>query len=88
MAHYTFATILLVLVACSFWGTEFKSLGHHVLRCKQKIKGNKEKDEDDATDDMGAETSPKSLSSTSRNPPTINFSCGKLCNSLKGVKMH
>ena len=37
---------------------------------------------------MDAETSPKSLSSTSRNPPTVNCSCGKMCHGLKGLKMH
>ena len=87
MVRYTFTTILLILVVCSFCGKEFKSLGRHVWRCKEKIKGNKEKYQDDATDDMDTETSPKSLSSTSRNPPTINCSCRKMCNGLKGLKM-
>ena len=88
MVGYAFTTILLVLVVCSFCGKDFKSLGRHVWRCKEQIKGNKEKDQDDALDDMDAETSPKSLSSTSRNPPTVNCSCGKMCNGLKGLKMH
>ena len=88
MVRYTFTTTLLVLLVCSFCGKEFKSLGHHVWRCKEKSKGNKEKDQDDAPDDMDAETSPKSLSSTSRNPPTVNCSCRQMCNGFNGLKMH
>ena len=88
MVRYAFTTILLVLVVCSFCGKDFKSLGRHVWRCKEKIKGNKEKDQGDAPDDMDAETSPKSLSSTSRNPPTVNCSCRKMCNGLNGLNMH
>ena len=64
------------------------SLGHYVWRCKEKIKGNKGKDQDDATDDLDAETSTKSPSLTSRNPHTINCSCGKMCIGIKCLKMH
>ena len=86
MVRYTFAAT--IVVVCSFYGKEFKSLGRHVWSCKEKMTGNKEKDQDNVTDEMDAETSPKSLSSPRRNPPSINCSCRNVCNGLKGFKMH
>ena len=88
MIRCTFTSFLLILVVCTFCGKEFKSLSHHVWRYKDKIKGNRDTDQDDATDGKDAAVSPQSLSSPNQTCSTITCSCGKICSGRKGLKMH
>ena len=88
MVPYSFTAILLVLVMCSFCGRHFKSLGRQIWHCREKIKRNKDREQHDATGNMDIVMSPQSLFSPSTNSSTINCSCRKVCNGLKGLKMH
>ena len=67
MIRCTFTSFLLTLVVCTFCGKELKSLGRHIWHCKDKIKGNKDTDLDDATDGKDAAVSPQSFSSPNQN---------------------
>ena len=91
MFRYGITPILALFVICSFCGGEFKSLGRHAWRCKEKLKslGNEEavvsRNEDSCISMVSF-----ALESSDHvsNCTDVRCCCGKVCNGLRGLKMH
>ena len=91
MFRYGFTSILLLFVICSFCGGEFKSLGRHAWRCKEKLRsnGNGEPSFRSYSDALATSIATACENSKSvSNCSEIKCCCGKLCNGLRGLKMH
>ena len=89
MFRYGFTSILLLFVICSFCGGEFKSLGRHAWRCKEKLRSNENGEPAFRSYSKGLVTSIATENSKSvSNCSEIKCCCGKLCNGLRGLKMH
>jgi len=90
MFRYGFTTILMVFVICSFCGGEFKSLGRHTWRCKERLRSDRNSnpalniDESTSTPITTTLERSKDVSNCSE----VKCCCGKLCNGLRGLKMH
>ena len=90
MFRCSLASCLLVFIVCSFCGKDFKTLGRHTWRCKEKGKLNNEdknharvtgKGEDTISMTATCMDSPSSISSS------IKCSCGKVYNGRRGLKL-
>ena len=90
MFRYGFTTILMIFVICSFCGGEFKSLGRHTWRCKERLRSDRNSnpalniDESTSTPITTTLERSKDVSNCSE----VKCCCGKLCNGLRGLKMH
>ena len=80
-----------IFVICSFCGGEFKSLGRNAWRCKEKLNSFDRNDSEpkDQTKNcnssvFGSDNASKSVSNCSE----VKCCCGKVCNGLRGLKMH
>ena len=71
---------------CSFCGKEFRSLGRHSWRCKEKIKrsDNEQTTSDKASqqEELDSTNEKECVSSISKSSP-VKCCCGKTCNGLK-----
>ena len=92
MFRCSLASCLLVFIVCSFCGKDFKSLGRHVWRCKEKGKlNNKDKNNNARVTSNGENTIPMAATCVelpSSITSTMKCSCGKVCNGRRGLKMH
>ena len=82
--------IFAIFVVCSFCGHEFRSLGRHSWRCKEKLKSS---ENDDSTRNKGSRkgnisTNNKNNCVTPQNCRQVKCCCGKICNGQRGLKMH
>ena len=90
MFCYGFTTILMVFVICLFCGREFKSLGWHTWRCKEKLRSDRNSnpalnnDESTSTPITTTLERSKDISNCSE----VKCCCGKWCNGLCGVTTH
>ena len=87
MTKVVIISILVTLAIWNYCGLDFKSLGRHVWRCKEKLNQNRN----------GADTLPtppnvmeESMMNTSQNTNTsmAKCCCGKQCKGLRGLKAH
>ena len=79
-----------IFVICSFCGKEFQSLGRHSWRCKEKLK---DSEKDQSNHSKGSRKGKMSNNNeddcvASNNCLQVECSCGKICNGLRGLKMH
>ena len=90
MFRYGFTMILMVFVICSFCGGDFKSLGRHAWRRKEKLR--LDSDSRPALNIYELTSTPIATtlerSKDTSNCSEVNCCCGKLCNGLRGLKMH
>ena len=91
MFRYKITPLLALFVICSFCGGEFKSLGRHAWRCKEKLKTI------EIEDTVVNHSKDKCISSVSfvlencdhvSNCTDVKCCCGKVCNGFRGLKMH
>ena len=71
-----------IFVVCSFCGNEFRSLGRHSWRCKEKLKSS---ENDDSSRNKGSRkgnmsTNNKDNCVTPQNCRQVKCCCGKICN--------
>ena len=91
MLRYGMTPFLALFVICSFCGGEFKSIGRHAWRCKEKLKAANNEDprvsenQDPCISSISTNLEGNSASSNCSNG---HCCCGKICNGLRGVKMH
>ena len=87
MTKVVIISILVTLTICNYCGLDFKSLGQHVWRCKEKLNQIRK----------GADRLPtppnvteESLMNTSQHTNTsiVKCCCGKQCKGLGGLKAH
>ena len=82
-----------MFVICSFCGGEFKSLGCHAWRCKEKLK-TLENEEAVHPASHNGHTSISSMSVALQNSEHVSnckdvkCCCGRLCSGLRGLKRH
>ena len=84
-------SLVFVCIVCSFCGKDFKSLGRHAWRCKEKAKSrDKERNNANTTGDSVYESSFPVIDSELRSSTCVSVkcSCGKICNCQRGLKMH
>ena len=81
MGYVLLVCLMAVLMVCSYCGKDLAVLGRHQWRCRKRMPNNVGSNNtrnsmanDDA--DLGSEIN------------VIKCSCGKMCNSVKGLKMH
>ena len=90
MFRYGSTTILMVFGICSFCGRDFKSLGRHAWRCKEKLRSDSESNP--ALNNCESTSTPIATtlerSKDISNCSEVKCCCGKLCNGLRGLKMH
>ena len=91
MFRSSLISFLIVFVVCSFCGRDFKSLGRHAWRCKDKVKTSS-KDENTTSDNSDEMENTLRISANTSSPCTpralFECSCGKICNGRRGLKMH
>ena len=91
MFRYRLVSLLALFVVCSFSGGDFKSLGRHAWRCKEKLRST---DQEDLIhrNTQGPCNTPISITFGSNNHvsncTSVKCCCGKVCNGLRGLKMH
>jgi len=91
MFRYRLVSLLALFVVCSFCGGDFKSLGRHAWRCKEKLRST---DQEDLIhrNTQGPCNTPISITFESNdrvsNCTSVKCCCGKVCNGLRGLKMH
>ena len=91
MFRYGMIPLLALFVICSFCGGEFKSIGLHAWCCKEKLKADNNKDRHVSENhDPCISSISKTLEGNSASSYCSNVHCcgGKLCNGLRGLKMH
>ena len=91
MFRCSLISCLIVFVICSYCGKDFKSLGRHIWRCKDKVKTNsKDKNDAHVTGDKEDTTSTTvaDMLSPRTNCSLVKCSCVKICNGRRGLKMH
>ena len=79
------------IVICSFCGGEFNSLGRHPWRCKEKLKydNNSEAESNSRRIYANSPLHPNCKNSTHvSNCSEVSCCCEKVCNGLRGLKMH
>ena len=85
-------SLFFVFIVCSFCGKDFKSLGRHAWRCKEKAKSrDKERNNATTTGDSVYETSLPMIDSDLRSSTCVSVkcSCGKMCcNGRRGLILH
>ena len=89
---------LIVLVICSYCYVDFKSIGRHAWRCKEKLNNqqsvNEKNEEPTLTDRSLTEETNVSNEAVLRNRGRISNAdyaqccCGKKCKGLRGLKAH
>ena len=80
-----------VFVVCSFCGQDFKSLGRHTWRCKEKLKTAEiAENVPNNSSNLRKSTLPITIDEYTEvsNCSHVKCCCGKLCNGLRGLKMH
>ena len=91
MLRYRLVSLLAFFVVCSFCGGDFKSLGRHAWRCKEKLRSTDQEDPIDRHT-QGPCNTPISITFESNdrvsNCTSVKCCCGKVCNGLRGLKMH
>ena len=91
MFRVSLISLFCVFIVCSFCGKDFKSLGRHAWRCKEKAKSrNKEGNNANTTGDSVYEAFLPVIDSElpSSTCVSVKCSCGKICNGQRGLKMH
>ena len=90
MIRGVFVWMLLVFVVCSFCGKDFKSVGRHSWRCKEKLHSDNSGNEQQIPNNSGMPNidNDNAQSTTICNTSTIICCCGKTCKGLRGLKMH
>ena len=91
MLRSGFSLLLAIFAICSFCGREFKSLGRHAWRCKEKLNSFDKSDSEikDQTKNSTSLVSRSDKGSKSvSNCLEVKCRCGKVCNMLCGSKMH
>ena len=84
MIRSSFIGMLLILVACSFCGKDFVSLGRHSWRCKQRINQGQT-----GPGNVGREMPDLITPNVPITQRTvIKCCCGKVCKGNRGLKMH
>ena len=78
-----------IFVICSFCGNEFRSLGRHTWRCKEKLNSdNDEKNRNNGSRKGKTSSTHENSCATTQSCSLIKCCCGKICNGQKGLKMH
>ena len=91
MFRYGILPLLAFFVIFSFCGGEFKSIGRHAWRCKEKLKVLENKE---TVVNRNIESCIPSVllalenSDYISNCKDVKCCCGKLCNGLRGLKRH
>ena len=91
MFSYGFTSFLAIFVICSFCGGEFKSLGQHSWRCKEKLNSDDNSKAVLHSHRICANSSLNANCNSSThvsNCSEVRCCCGNACNGLRGLKMH
>ena len=91
MLRSGFTSFLAIFVICSFCGGEFKSLGRHAWRCKEKLNSFDKNDSEPKDQRKNCNSSVFRSDNASKSVSTcseVKCCCGKVCNGLCGLKMH
>jgi len=76
-------TILAVFVVCSFCEKDFKSIGRHQWRCKQRVSGHHHA----SVNTPLLQPDLNNVDSTC-NSGSVKCCCGKVCKGIRGLKTH
>ena len=87
MTKVAIISILVTLAICNNCGLDFKSLGRHVWRCKEKLKQNRNGLDRLPTPPNVTEESQMNTSQHT-NTSIVKCCCGKQCKGLCGLKAH
>ena len=91
MFRVSLKSLFFVFIVCSCCGKDFKSIGVHAWRCKEKVESrDKERNNASTTGESGDETSLPLVDTElpSSTCVSVKCSCGKICNGQRGLKMH
>ena len=80
MSRNGFVALLVIFVVCSSYGKDFKSLGHHTWRCKEKLKtAKKAENVSNNSSNLRKSTLPIAIDESTEvsNCSHVKCSCGK-----------